>query len=32
MHFVEILGSKSKKQTSENINEIALIFQQVSRF
>ena len=26
MHFVEILGSKSKQQNSKNFNEVALIF------
>ena len=26
MHFVEILGSKSKQQNSKKFNEIALIF------
>ena len=24
MHFVKILGSKSKQQTNKNVNEIAL--------
>ena len=31
MHFVEILGSKSKQQNNKNCNEIALIFQHPSR-
>ena len=30
MHFVEILGSKSKQQNSKNFNEIALIFRHPS--
>ena len=30
MHFVEILGLKSKQQSSRNFNEIALIFQHPS--
>ena len=30
MHFVEILGSKSKQQNSKNLNEIAIIFQHPS--
>ena len=30
MHFVEILGSKSKQQNRKNFNEIALIFQHPS--
>ena len=30
MHFVEILGSKSKQQNSKNLNEIALKFQHPS--
>ena len=30
MHFGEILGSKSKQQSSKNFNEIALIFRHSS--
>ena len=30
MHFVEILGSKSKQQNSKNFTEIALIFRHSS--
>ena len=30
MHFVEILGSKSKQQNSKNFNEIALILRHSS--
>ena len=30
MHFVEILGSKSKQQNNKNFNEIALIFRYMS--
>ena len=30
MHFVEILGSKSKQQNSKNFNEITLIFRHTS--
>ena len=30
MHFVEILGSKSKQQKSKNFNEIVLIFRHPS--
>ena len=30
MHFLEILGSKSKQQNSNNFNEIALIFRHPS--
>ena len=30
MHFVEILGSKSKQQNNKNFNEISLIFRHPS--
>ena len=30
MHFVEILGLKSKQQNSKNLNETALIFRHSS--
>ena len=30
MHFVEILGSKSKQQNSKNFNEISLRFRHPS--
>ena len=30
MHFAEILGSKSKQQSSKNFNEIGLIFRHPS--
>ena len=30
MHFVEILGSKSKQQNSKNFNKTALIFRHPS--
>ena len=30
MHFVEVLGSKSKQQNGKNFNEIALIFRHPS--
>ena len=30
MHFVEILGSKSKQKNSKNFNEITLIFRHPS--
>ena len=30
MHFVEILGSKSKQQNSKNFNKIAVLFRHPS--
>ena len=30
MHFVQILGSKSKQQNNQNFNEITLIFRHPS--